>query len=251
MVPNGAVGEIRPLFPEIALSEEEETILLSQRCQGRVLTNGWEIEEADMSKVAKMLIAAAVGLLIVLCVHHDLRAKEGWKRLDYKAYSTMDDLTLLKRMVEIDDSTRKEVDAVGGESAMLAKVGGKLGDKERQGFINLVFLNDAFVEMGASHAVVTAVLDRAVHSDCLKTEMTVDDMVAVLPVVAELHEILIGIEESPIDVAEWLVDDYIDNTSDEKRAKVTRRIRKYREVGNSNFSLGVRLAQSQNFGSRR
>jgi hypothetical protein len=81
--------------------------------------------------------------------------------------------------------------------------------------------------------------------------MNVDDVAAVLPVIAELYKILHVIETSPSDIAEWLVDDYIDNASEENRAKVARRIRKYKEVANSNLSVGVSLGQSQNLNSRR
>ena len=175
------------------------------------------------------------------------RGHNDWKRLDCKAYSAMDDLALLKRMAEIDCTTRKEVDIAGGEEAMIARVGGKLDEKERKRFVNLVFLNDAFAGMGASSAVLTAVYDRAGCADYLKTGMTVDDVAAVLPVVAELYEILCGIDTSPSDIAEWLVDDYIDKASEEKRATVARRIRKYNEVRNSI----MRLWMLHNLSSRR
>ena len=65
-----------------------------------------------------IMIAAAVLPIILFFVF--VREKDDWSRLDSKAYSTMDDLSLLQRMIEIDDSTRKEVAAAGGEEAMIA-----------------------------------------------------------------------------------------------------------------------------------
>ena len=189
-----------------------------------------------MSKKITIILIAAIVLSIVLLFVH-VRENDGWMRLDCKAYSTMDDLVLIKRIMKIDSSVKNEVDAVGGGEAMLVKVEGKLGEKERKRFENLVFLHDAFVGMGASHADVMAILDRAKDSDYLNTEMSVYDVAAVLPVVAELYKILREIDTSPIDVAEWLVDDYIDNKSEEKRARTVRRIRKYTAVRNSVMRL--------------
>ncbi len=199
-----------------------------------------------VEKITIMMITGIFVLAGVLFFVSE-REKNEWKRLDCEEYSTMDDLALLKRMMEIDYNTRQEVDAVGGGEAMLAKGGGRLGEKERKRFENLVFLNDAFVGMGASHTVVMAILDRAKKSDHLKTEMNVDDVVAVLPDVAELYEILCKIGTSPVDIAEWLVDDYLSNTSEEKRSKVAKRIRKYAEVQNSITRLWV----LSNLGSRK
>ena len=199
-----------------------------------------------MSRVEIILITAIIVLPILLFFAFT-RNDDDWKRLNCKEYSTMDDRTLLKHIMKIDSNTRKEVDAVGGAEAMLATAGGMLGEKERKRFANLVFLNDAFVGMGAPHAVVTAVLDREKDSDCLKMEIIVDDIAETLPVIAELYEILHEIDTSPIDVAEWLVDDYIANKSEEKRAKTVKRIRKYTEVGNS----VMRLWALSNLNSRK
>ena len=161
--------------------------------------------------------------------------KDGWKWIDAQRYAAMDDVSLPKRWVEIDCNgiTKKDVDSKGGVEAMLAKVGGKLEEKGRKCFANLVFLNDALVGMGASHTVVTAVLDKASHAYDLKWKMSVDDVAETLPGVAELYGILTGINAPPADMAEYLVKEYI-NRPEEKRGDVIESIRqkaeKYRIV---------------------
>ena len=190
-------------------------------------------DDMALGKVAK--IGFAIGLSVVYMLTAVLsfvftRENDEWKRLDCKAYSAMEDIVLLKRIMKIDRGAKKEVNAVGGVEAMLDNVGGKLGEKERKRFANLVFLNDALVGMGASQDDVTAILNRAKSSHVLRTEMNVDDVAAILPVVVELYTILRKIDTSSIDVAEWLVDDYIDNKSLGNRAKTVRRIRKYADL---------------------
>ena len=170
--------------------------------------------------------------------------KDGWRRLDPKHYAAMDDVSLLKRWVEIDctGDIKKGAESRGGIEAMLAKVGGKIDDKGRKCFANLVFLNDALVGMGASHVVVTAVVDKASHEYYLKWKMSVDDVAATLPGVAELYGILVDMKAPPVDIANYLVEEYIGSNAG-KRGEVIDGVRqkseKYRIVKDVLVSSGV------------
>ena len=156
--------------------------------------------------------------------------KDGWRRLDPKRYAAMEDISLMKRLVEMDSSgtMKKEVEAKGGLDAMLAKMGGKIDENMRKGLVNLVFLTDALSGMGASHAVVTATVERASHAYNFKRKMSVDEVAALLPEVAELYGIMSGMNAPPVGVAEWIVDDYVDVPA-ENRAKEMARIRELAE----------------------
>ena len=170
--------------------------------------------------------------------------KDGWRRLDPKHYAAIDDISLLKRWVEIDytGTIKKDVESKGGVEAMLAKVGGKIDEKGRKCIANLLFLNDALVGMGVSHTVVTAVLDKASHTYNLKRKMSIDDVAVTLPGVVELYGVLANMKASPADVADYLVGEYIDSHV-EKRGKVIERVNKkaekYRIVKDVLVSAGV------------
>lgn len=170
--------------------------------------------------------------------------KDGWRRLDPKHYAAMDDVSLLKRWVEIDctGTIKDEVKSKGGIDTLLAKASGKIDENLRKCFANLVFLNDALVGMGVSHTVVTAVVDKASHTYNLKWKMSVDDVAATLPGIAKLCGILSGMNAPAADMAEYLLDDYI-NTNAEKRPDKIKRFReksmKYHAVKDVLVSSGI------------
>lgn len=177
-------------------------------------------------------------------VDKPVSVKDGWRRLDPKRYAALDDISLMKRLVEMDSTgtMKKEVEAKGGLDAMLAKMGGKIDENMRKGLVNLAFLTDALSGMGASSAVVTAMVDRAGHAYNFKRKMSVDEVAALLPEVAELYGILAGMNAPPVGMAEWIVDDYIDALA-ESRAKEMARIRelaeKYRAVREVLVASGI------------
>ena len=135
-----------------------------------------------MSRVVEYVALAAAILTVAGCGDGDVAAsvKSGWKRIDSRHYVVMDDLSLLKRWVDVDynGALKKDVMDKGGVEAVLSSAGGKLEEKARKCFINMVMLNDALEGMGASRVVVTSVLDKASHDYKLKWEMSADDVVA-------------------------------------------------------------------------
>lgn len=199
-----------------------------------------------MSRVVEYVALAAAILTVAGCGDGDVAAsvKSGWKGIDSRHYVVMDDVSLLKRWVEIDctGGIKKDVEAKGGIEVMLAKAGGKIEEKGRKCFANLVFLNDALEGMGASHSVVTAVVDKASHAYSLKWEMSLDDVAASLSGVAELYGMLAGINAPPADMAECLVKEYIDRPADRRGdviAGVRQKAEKYQIVKDVLVSSGI------------
>ena len=199
-----------------------------------------------MTRVIEYVALAAAILSVAGCGDEDVvvSVKSSWKRIDSRHYVAMDDLSLLKRWVDVDynGALKKEVGDKGGVEAVLSKAGGKLEEKARKCFINMVMLNDALEGMGASHVVVTSVLDKASHAHRLKWELSADDVVALLPAVAELYGILSGINAPPADIAEYLVKDFIDEPPAERIYTVkgfADKAAKYRAVLDCLMDVGV------------
>lgn len=206
-------------------------------------------------KASKVIAIALISLSFAGCgkevggyagtTDNSKTVKDDWKKLDPGRYAAMDDSSILRRWVEIDctGTIKKEVAATGGLEALIASVAGKIEDRDRKCFTKLIFLNDAFEGMGASHAVVTACVDKANHAYYLKREMPIDELAASLPGVVELYGVLDEIGTPPVDMATWLVGDYIDEKSAAKReamAKLLReKIEKYRLVRDFLVSLGI------------
>ena len=187
-------------------------------------------------------IALAIVLISLTgCGGDGKEAAVDWKRIDPRQYTGLDDLSLVKKVVAVD----KALGLVQGEEkdeaeAVLADYGGKLDEKNRREFVNALILRDAFQMMDASHAVVTSVLERV---GCSRyADMPVNEAVALLPGIAEVYGILKGMNTPPADIAEYLLDDYID-TDAEKRADRIKRFRgkseKYHVVKDALVSSGI------------
>lgn len=173
-----------------------------------------------MEIIVKSVILAVAMISVAGCGDGDVSSssKYGWKRIEARHYTAMDDMPLLRRWVDIDynGELKNEVEDKGGVEAVLSKAGGKLDEKARRCLINMVVLNDALEGMGASRVVVTSVLDKASHAHMLKWEMSADEVVALLPGVAELYGVLSGINAPPLDLAECLVKDFIDEPPEKR-----------------------------------
>ena len=201
-------------------------------------------------KTSKLIVIALIALSFAGCGKEnntsvdkdDLNAvKYELKRIDPKRYLELDDYSLVKKVVDLDKALGVS-DEDGNESAkkIVAESGGKLDEKERRGFVNTLILYDAFQAMRASHAVVTSVLDRVDSSRY--GDMPADDAIALLPGIAEIHGILDGINTPPADMADYIMDDYVD-VSPEKRENTIRRFQekaeKYKFVREVLVSSGI------------
>ena len=206
-------------------------------------------------KVSKVIAITLIALSFVGCgkdgggsanlTNSSKTVRDDWKKLDPGRYAAMDDTSILRRWVEIDctGTIKKEVEATGGLEALIASVAGKIKEKDRRCFAKLIFLNDVFEGMGASHAVVTASVDKANHTCYLKWEMPIEELSASIPDVVELYSGLDGIGTPPVDMATWLVGDYIDTKSAEKRETVAKLIsektEKFKRVRDFLVLLGI------------
>ena len=163
------------------------------------------------------------------------------KRIDPKKYTELDDDALVKKVADLDKALGIS-DEDGNDAAkdIVAESGGKLDEKKRRGFVNTLILYDAFQAIPISHAVVTSVLERVDSSRY--GDMSADDAIVLLPGIAELHGILDGINTPSADMADYIMDDYLD-ASPEKRENTIRRFQekaeKYKFVREVLVSSGI------------